>query len=665
MKHKKIFTSIVAMTIILITLCGCIKAEKNRETEAEQATTVGSSDMKETDFSDETESSETSEMESSENTESSEETSETLGDYEETETEKERKDHLNDLYAQYREYATSIQENSDGKELLYGYSYDRNIDDYVLLVYDLEKGLTTYYDNEGEIVETCYEMSEYDYHYGDEAYKYLLGYSDFMDIPFLNDFPDTEGNFSNYGEAIEDGYYGGCVYGFSKNSEAMYCSIGPVTKLDLTVDECMELKKGDKVLIYGEEEEVKFTKYLEEDIFKFIKGDYLIYFVKHAVYRDFDYGYAIAVHMDKQGNATDYDVYDYRCADNFPYYHTFYFEYDEPIFTKVPIAADCEIELDICTEGYTYTGETISIKRKDLEEYIEKCKFVYLVDNGVAYEDDGYRFYYDLRCWGEEKEKKPPLLIENGEIVYFRTQFTMDDEVLLANAKARLRESFTQLRNYATELYEEDEFGDWLLFGYGKYTELPEEVFEEYVLYVYDPYDGLKGYRYVDGVIEELDDDFFDYLDKRALAVYGAPWNPEDSLLPYDIFIEFPGFYDFRHWKYSLSMYDQIWPDGDYSGIRVGFSEDMKYAYFLLDMERGSGDTYYVKLPIDEECDIHIGFYGEPDIDLHGRELEEYISSHVDESWWIHFFGDVGYGCIKRGYSDLKIEDGCIVYLDM
>lgn len=28
MKHKKIFTSIVAMTIILITLCGCIKAEK-------------------------------------------------------------------------------------------------------------------------------------------------------------------------------------------------------------------------------------------------------------------------------------------------------------------------------------------------------------------------------------------------------------------------------------------------------------------------------------------------------------------------------------------------------------------------------------------------------------------------------------------------------------
>lgn len=119
-------------------------------------------------------------------------------------------------------------------------------------------------------------------------------------------------------------------------------------------------------------------------------------------------------------------------------------------------------------------------------------------------------------------------------------------------------EEFTELRNFAETLHED---GDTKLYGYYNQT-----LYSDAPVFL-TVYDGEVSYYEYDGTaVVKNESGQFRYIE------------PETNLIPYDVFAELPGPFDYLGIAYS----DVDLTDGQYGGTLIGFSEDGKYLYACM-----------------------------------------------------------------------------------
>lgn len=179
------------------------------------------------------------------------------------------------------------------------------------------------------------------------------------------------------------------------------------------------------------------------------------------------------------------------------------------------------------------------------------------------------------------------------------TETTEDEEVVDitettegASRAEKTNEWFTLLRAKAEELHGNN---DSMFFGYvNVYT-----VDETFVLITYSEADGYKYYDVKDGEVEEIEYSFHDFDIENAKA--------EDFLMPYEQFMDFPGFINFTNINFKtpdaldMSIYEKTLKDGLYAGDLYGFSKDCSYAYLNI------GRMPDVNLSAEECLNLNVG----------------------------------------------------------
>lgn len=165
-----------------------------------------------------------------------------------------------------------------------------------------------------------------------------------------------------------------------------------------------------------------------------------------------------------------------------------------------------------------------------------------------------------------------------------------EPEVEVDDRAARANEWYTMLRAKATELHEADSS---MVFGFVDVYSNDTAVFK---LATYSDSEGLKFYAVTDGEVQE--------------AVYMGSieedTKPSDFLMPYEQFMDFPGFYDFTFvgrdsGAFDMSSYEKTLADGYYSGQIFGFSKDCTYAYMKV------GHMPKVNLSAEECLNLNVG----------------------------------------------------------
>ena len=408
MKKLRMIASVVCLAM-LVSFAGCNKTEgeKTDKTEASTAVSV-------TEKTEEAEESEKMEPDKTEPTGDVPEptSAETSGKPDYFTNYAGDESRFSELYDEFRSFATAL--NSENPDNLYGIVQnsvggDMNWE-YAFLVYD-GTNVKAYHEEGEDLAET--ELSFYGY--GDEGMKpesFLLPYDKFMEIPFLVDFSFL----SEYGGSLKDtdmdvilpdGGYCGNVFGFSSDMKYLYSRFGQVLKPDLTPEECLNLKVGDKVKLNGEEYEVTRAE-IQED-YKPFPGNYVLDL------GDTDNGgYFLAVKLDDNGQAECYSVY--TCFG--------YTAYDMGKLARIEIADDADIELYVFN-GYT-DFEQIHIKGSELKE---KCDFWLTVSpDAVVYENGGIglnsAFYMGMNV--DESGQALPVQIKDGKIVYMNFAIAFD-----------------------------------------------------------------------------------------------------------------------------------------------------------------------------------------------------------------------------------------------
>ena len=401
MKNKKLIAAFLSVSMLLA-LGGCNKSEvKETDAEEEEETTEQVTEETET-----TEiSKETEKTEETEDTEPEESTEGTYyGNYAGDESE------FSKIYTELRNYATELNESNGG--LLYGFgsntvsetTYDL-IWEYVLLTYDGNQ-LTAYHDIDGKIEPV--ELQEYGYLAGEwEPKKFLFEYEDFMEYPFLDDFSNfvdeyfhSEVDPRNIDAVLDDGGYGGWLRGFSGDMKYAYCQFGPESTIDKSMEECLNLKEGDKVKVDGEEFEVSAVEFQEEEGV-FLSGCYVISL------GEIDYGgYFVGISVDDNGNAENMSIFD--CFGNPTYsYHR---------LSKVPIAEDAEINVSVYLNGGYADESTItgSELHDYLSDWIDVCPTLTKFEDGGVKINGSTEIGYGIN----EDHMVDSVRIENGEIVH-------------------------------------------------------------------------------------------------------------------------------------------------------------------------------------------------------------------------------------------------------
>lgn len=409
MKNKKLIAAFLSLSMLLA-LGGCGESESKKPDDTEESETTETT-TEDTEATETTETKESSkETEKTEKTEEPEDTEEpeesTKGTYysgyagDESEFSK--------IYTEFREYATTLNESNG--DLLYGFgnnSASDNIYDmkweYVLLVYDGNE-VMAFRDNDGKV-----EQVEQEYYgYSEEEWepeKFLFEYEDFMKFPFLDNFPDMVDPYNNeildpktMEDVLPDGGYGGWINGFSADMTYLYCQIGPERTLNKTMDECLNLKEGDKVKLDGEEMEVTFAEFREDDGSSW-EGCYYI------ILGEIDYGgYFVMVQVDENGNAKDMSIFDSFANPTYSYHK----------LSKVPIAEDAEIHF-LVYNGGEYKEDT-TFKGSELSDHLSK--WIDVCPSLTRFEDGGIKVNgYTQIGYDITDGMTDPVLIENGEIV--------------------------------------------------------------------------------------------------------------------------------------------------------------------------------------------------------------------------------------------------------
>jgi len=392
MKNKKLIATFLCISM-LMALGGCDKSEAKKTEEAEESKTSETAPV-------ETETKET--PKETEKTEEPEDTEEPEGSGNETGNDND----LSMIYSDFREFATAL--NDINGDLLYGFGknsadlYDMQWE-YVLLVYS-DNEVLAYRDNNGIV-----ESVEQDYFgYNEEEWApetFLFEYEDFMQFPFLEDFPNlADGEKMVDPKTIDailpDGGYGGQLLGFSSDMKYFYGLIGPERTIDKTMEECIDLKAGDKVKLDGSEMEVASVEYSEDDNSQW-KG-YVI------TLGEIDYGgFLVFIGVDDNGDPNGMLILDSFANPTFSYYK----------LCKVPIAEDAEISVEVNIDG-EYKDIT-TVKGSELSDYMSKW-----IDGCPAltkFEDGGVKVNgYTMVGFGiQDGWTGDPARIENGELVYF------------------------------------------------------------------------------------------------------------------------------------------------------------------------------------------------------------------------------------------------------
>lgn len=408
MKNKKLIAAFLSVSM-LMALGGCDKSEskKTDDTEESETTETTAEDTEPTETTETEESSEeTGETEKTEDTEEPEES--TKGTYYGNYAGDESK--FSDTYDDLRYFATKLNESNG--DLLYGFGRNDTSEDYydpvweyVLLVYDGNEVLA-YHDTDGNIE----QVEQIFYGYAQEEWKpeeFLFEYEDFMEYPFLDDFPGFIDVYVNeivdpktIDDVLPDGGYGGQVRGFSADMKYMYCQIGPEKTINKTKEECLDLKVGDKVKLDGEEMEVTSIEFREDEE----SGWANCYIITLGVIDEG--GYFVAVHVDENGAADDMSIFSAFGNPTFSYYK----------LCKVPIAEDAEIYFKVYLNGQ-YKEDT-TIKGSELSDYLNK--WIDVCPSLTRYENGGVKVNGSSEIgYGIIDGMSDPARIENGELVYF------------------------------------------------------------------------------------------------------------------------------------------------------------------------------------------------------------------------------------------------------
>ncbi len=409
MKNKKLIAAFLSVSM-LVALGGCSKSESKKPDETEESETT------------ETTAEETETTETEKTKESSKETEKTEEPEDAEEPEESTKDtyyggyvgkesEFSKIYTEFRDFATKL--NESNADLLYGFGSNSASDnmydmqwEYVLLVYDGNE-VMAYHDIDGNI-----EQVEQEYYgYSEEEWKpedFLFEYEDFMEYPFLDDFPDFVDGYTNekvdpktIDDVLPDGGYGGHVKGFSADMKYIYAQIGPERTINKTMEECINLKVGDKVKLDGEEMEVTNVENRGEDDSAWFDG-YVV------TLGEIDYGgYFIFINVDENGDPTEMSIFDAFGNPTFSYYK----------LCKVPIAEDAEIKFEVYMNGEYKEDKTIkgSELPDDLSKWADICPSLTSFDDGGLKVNGYTQIGYDIT----EDGMSDPARIENGELVYF------------------------------------------------------------------------------------------------------------------------------------------------------------------------------------------------------------------------------------------------------
>ena len=335
-------------------------------------------------------------------------------------------DCINDKQETYRVFkkaAENIYSSSADKNMLFGYTLQHISDDlsdyeFLLLTYDSINGACAYRNVDGEAVKLDpgddWEVFKKDIFTNCE--KYLFPYEYFMDFPGLYDF-DFIGSFASFDEntylaPVEDGTYRGAIFGISSDMKYAYVALGPTHSFEESLDELLELKKGDKIKFDGKDFYV-----LGNGQNEFYENICTITISDRLDGNPDDHTcewYWIMIGTDNNGKPENYTIWD-RWGNPC-------WQEDKTRLARVPISINCEI--DVLVRNYDgdddYSDDkTVTLNTSEYRDYLMLCaehgKTEYYAGGGFT---DLSTFHFGFLYETNNEPFCRPVTITNGELTY-------------------------------------------------------------------------------------------------------------------------------------------------------------------------------------------------------------------------------------------------------
>ena len=223
------------------------------------------------------------------------------------------------------------------------------------------------------------------------------------------------------------------------------------------------------------------------------------------------------------------------------------------------------------------------------------------------------------------------------------TEASETSEETFAETFGEFSSLYTVYRDYATDLHNASDAD--LRFGYGRNALTGNNW--EYVLFVYDPADGLHALHEADGEMEETEQSYWGYDTEN--------WEPQTFLMSYDHFIDFPCIEDFDFMEgYDSDSYLSPVEDGEYCGQLYAFSGDLQYAYCSL------GRAFTVDLTPEQALGLNEG----DTVRVEGASYE--VTSVFDEEQGVirYALGDIDAGgyFLHVSVNDEGVAESCSVF---
>ncbi len=296
-----------------------------------------------------------------------------------------------ELYDKYRDIAKQIYIN-DGKDYLYGFGkeylngYVCENSEYALFIFDDNDNLIEYKYQDGKISKyTPSEMYDVDH---------LLTFDQFFHLPCLLDQYSIHADelmIDTYNSVLCDGKYTGTVIGLSADMDYAVALVGQVYAFTLTKNECLFLKKGDKIKVDGDLHDYVVVTDVE------------------------DYGENIRIEVD------DYCwfIFDKNDTENEREYILTKFEHpyytDSYSFVMIPISKDCKFDLYFVhgdVNGKTVIFDEEGLGFEEAKDKISHNSDIVSDDGQIiikAYENGGFEMIGSI---------VKPIEIKDGEITY-------------------------------------------------------------------------------------------------------------------------------------------------------------------------------------------------------------------------------------------------------
>ena len=291
-----------------------------------------------------------------------------------------------EIFTELRNYASTLHEDENDTKL---YGFDTYFPDgessmvSLLAVYD---GEIKFYQYDESGVTPC--LLDYDYGVMNPETD-LLPYDVFMELPGMVSCYGV-GNVADWNEvSIPDGRCGGTLFGFSADGKYLYGIVGLMPTFDLSAEQCLNLKEGDKVTVdtLGECEVIYIVEQSSTAIMIGLKDcDAVIEEGAEELC-----GFIVVI-LNEDGNPIETTF-----QSQFGYNY-----YADDRYVKIPVADDLKI---VDADGIPYEGDLLTF----LEEQAASDS------NLIKYEGSGYAYTDSYFTWGLNSETTFNI-IENGEL---------------------------------------------------------------------------------------------------------------------------------------------------------------------------------------------------------------------------------------------------------